>query len=239
AGAATAEENENAPGFRFLELITGLFVGLLIISNLASTRIIAFGPLVFDAGTLVFPLTYVIGDLLTEVYGFARARRIIWTAFFSLFAAFFCLYVAGLFPGASDPETDKAWHSVMGIAPRIAIASLAAFLAGEFANSVTLAKLKFRSPERGPAGRFVLSTLVGQGFDTTIFVFVAFAGVLEGSVLLAVLCSNYAYKVAMEIIILPLSVFLSKKLKKAERTEDRPGSFAGERAPGLNPFVWK
>jgi uncharacterized integral membrane protein (TIGR00697 family) len=219
--------------FRYLELITGVFVGLLIISNLASTRIITFGPLTFDAGTLTFPLTYIIGDLLTETYGFARSRRIIWIAFLSLFLAFICLFIVSLFPAAPDYKDDAAWKAVMGMAPRIALASLLAFLVGEFANSMTLSKLKSRSPGKSPAMRFIVSTLAGQALDTLFFVGVAFLFVLPGKVLIALVYSNYLFKVGAEIILLPLSLYLCRKLKGAEKTD------AVDKNIALNPFAWK
>ncbi|MDR2459886.1 MAG: queuosine precursor transporter [Deltaproteobacteria bacterium] len=218
--------------FRFLDLITGLFAGLLIVSNLASTRIVDFGPLTFDAGTVIFPVTYIIGDLLTEVYGYARSRRIIWIAFFTLFLAFLCLYLVSLIP-AKDPSQDAAWQAVMGLTPRICLASLIAFAAGEFSNAIVLTRMKQKFPEKGLAIRFLGSTLVGQVLDTLIFVTIAFLGVLPKGTLIALIYSNYIYKVAMEVTLLPFTVYLAKMLKSKEKKVEPNETLS------LNPFVWR
>jgi uncharacterized integral membrane protein (TIGR00697 family) len=217
---------------RYLEPIAGLFAGFLLISNLASTRLIQVGVLQFDAGTLMFPLTYIFGDLLTEVYGFAKSRKIIWTGFITLALATLLLYITSLFPAAPGWENDQAWHAVMGLVPRVALASFAAYLVGEFANSITLAKMKAKRPDQGPAKRFVVSTLVGQFFDTILFCCVAFLGVIDFELWLKLLGSNYVFKVGVEIILLPITVFVVRLLKKTE------GLDPVDREISLSPFRW-
>jgi uncharacterized integral membrane protein (TIGR00697 family) len=228
-----AAEKEAAAGeTRWLELITGLFAGFLIISNLASTRIIQLGVLEFDAGTLMFPLTYIFGDLLTEVYGYARSRRVIWTGFITLFLATVLLYAASLFPAAPGWPDDEAWQKIMGLVPRLALGSLIAYLAGEFANSITLAKMKARCPKKGPAWRFIASTLVGQLLDTAIFASIAFLGVLEMKLWWTLVISNYVFKTLVEIILLPVTLAVVRKVKKSE------GLDAVDLHVSFNPFQW-
>jgi uncharacterized integral membrane protein (TIGR00697 family) len=218
---------------RYLELITGLFAGFILISNLASTRIVKVGFLEFDAGTLMFPFTYIFGDVLTEVYGFAKSRKVIWTGFLTLFLATVLLWVASLFPAAPGWEGDAAWLTVMGLVPRLAIASLIAYLIGEFANSITLAKMKAKRPNKGPAFRFIASTLVGQFFDTILFASVAFLGVLDSGLWWKLVGSNYLFKVGVEIILLPLTILVVRKIKKTE------GLDAVDREISFNPFSWR
>jgi uncharacterized integral membrane protein (TIGR00697 family) len=218
---------------RYLELITGLFAGFLLISNLASTRIIQVGFLSFDAGTLIFPLTYIFGDLLTEVYGFQKSRKVIWTGFLTLFLATILLHVTSLFPASPEWEGDSSWQAVMGLVPRLALGSLLAYLIGEFANSMTLAKMKAKAPHKGPALRFVVSTLVGQFFDTFIFALIAFLGVLESGLWWKLVGSNYLFKVGVEIILLPLTILIVRRLKKSE------GLDPVDKNISLNPFKFK
>ncbi|MDR2142485.1 MAG: queuosine precursor transporter [Deltaproteobacteria bacterium] len=213
-------------------MITGLFAAFLLISNLASTRVVKIGILEFDAGTLLFPLTYIFGDLLTEVYGFAKARRVIWTGFGALFLATLFLYLASLPPPAPGWDGDPAWQSVMGLVPRLALASLVAYLIGEFANSITLAKMKAKAPQKGPAARFVVSTLVGQFFDTLIFASVAFLGVLGPNLWWTLVGSNFLFKVGVEILLLPLTLAVVRRVKKTE------GLDPIDREISYNPFQW-
>lgn len=240
-------------GPRFLELITGLFAGLLIVSNVCSNRLITLGPLEFDAGTLMFPLTYIFGDILTEVYGFARSRRVIWTGFLALFLATLCIWLASLFPAPAGWDGAAAWDRALALTPRIALGSMCAYLAGEFVNSAALSRMKSRllartagegasgggssggsgSSSSGMGRRFLLSTVVGQLADTLIFAFIAFAGVLDGRLFLVLIVSNYVYKVGFEIVLLPLTVHVVGKIKTAE------GLDVSDQGVSLNPFGWK
>ncbi|MDR3135107.1 MAG: queuosine precursor transporter [Deltaproteobacteria bacterium] len=222
-------EQPNQPQPKYLAQVTGLFTGILIISNICSNRLVVVGPLEFDAGTLMFPLTYIFGDLLTEVYGFRRSRPVIFTGFFALFVCAGCLYLASLFPAPDGYEASRAWDKAMSLTPRIVIASLVAYLFGELSNSLTLAKLKAKSA-RGPATRFIASTLVGQSLDTAIFASIAFLGILDRRLWLTLVVSNLVYKVGFEIVLLPLTIFCCQRLKKAE------GIDAIERNLSLNPF---
>jgi uncharacterized integral membrane protein (TIGR00697 family) len=201
---------------RYLELVAGLFTGLLIISNVCSNRLVALGPLEFDAGTLMFPLTYIFGDLLTEVYGFKKSRRVIWTGFLALALLALCLKISSSLPAPSGWEGAELFDAAMALTPRLALGSLAAYLIGELANALILAKMRAKKPEAGPAGRFILSTLAGQALDTLIFALIAFWGVLDSRLWLALVVSNYVYKVGLEVLLLPLTLKITKSLRKAE-----------------------
>jgi uncharacterized integral membrane protein (TIGR00697 family) len=193
---------------------------------------VELGPLAFDGGTLVFPLTYVLGDLMTEVYGYARARAVIWTAFLCLGLAFLCLGLTSLLPAPEGWQGAEAWNAVMTLSPRLAAASLLAFLTGSLVNAATLSRLKTRSPGKPPLGRFVLSSLAGEAADTLIFAAVAFLGILDGGLWLALVASNFVYKTGFEIALLPLTLWLARKAKKAE------GRDPVDSGVSLSPFPW-
>ena len=219
--------------FKYLDLITALFATLLIVSNYASTRIIDFGgTLSFDAGTLMFPLTYIFNDLLTEVYGYERSRRVIWIGFLALLIAALSMGLAGLFPPAEGWDGAAAWDSVMGFVPRIALASLAAYFVGEFVNSVVLAKLKLRTGGRFLGFRFIASTAVGQVFDTLIFASIAFIGLLDWNLWWTLVISNYVFKVGLEVVFLPLTTLVVKIFKRLENSD------VYDRRTNFTPFRW-
>jgi uncharacterized integral membrane protein (TIGR00697 family) len=213
---------------KHLEIVAGLFTGLLIISNVCSNRLVALGPLEFDAGTLMFPLTYVFGDLLTEVYGFQRSRRVIWTGFLALALLAACQGLSSALPAPASWDGAEAFDRAMALTPRLALASLSAYLAGEFTNSVILARMKAARPAAGPAGRFALSTMAGQLVDTCAFASIAFLGVLDRRLWLTLLAANYVWKVGLELILMPATVRAAAALKRAEGLDpvDDPGSLS-------------
>jgi uncharacterized integral membrane protein (TIGR00697 family) len=212
--------------YRYLDFITAAFVAVLIISNVASSKIVNLGPFQFDGGTLLFPLAYIFGDVLTEVYGYKRSRRVIWTGFFWLFIAALSLGIVGALPPSSE-----AYNAVLGQTPRIVLASLIAYFAGEFSNSFVLAKMKLASSGRFLWMRTIGSTLVGEGIDTLIFALVAFAGVLPNDVLLTLIVSNYIFKCGVEALFTPITYQVVGFLKRAENEDyfDRNTDF--------NPFA--
>lgn len=219
--------------YKYLDLITALFATLLIVSNYASTRIIDFaGGLSFDAGTLMFPLTYIFNDLLTEVYGYKRSRRVIWIGFLALLIAALSMALVGLFPPAEGWDQDAAWLSIMGVVPRIVIASLAAYFVGEFVNSVVLAKLKVKTEGRWLGLRLIGSTAVGQVFDTLIFASIAFIGVLDWNLWWTIVISNYIFKVGLELIFLPITALVVRQFKKIENSD------VYDRETPFSPFQW-
>ena len=217
--------------YRYIDLVMAAFVAVLLISNIASTKIVALGPLSFDGGTLLFPLAYIFGDILTEVYGYRRSRRVIWTGFFWLVMTALVLAIVDWLPPAADWSAQDAFHAILGQTPRIVAASLLAYFAGEFSNSFVLAKMKLATEGRWLWARTIGSTLVGEGVDTVVFVLVAFLGVLPNELVWAVLVSNYVFKVGVEVVFTPVTYAVVNFLKRAEREDyyDRDTDF--------NPFA--
>ncbi|WP_456448005.1 queuosine precursor transporter [Deinococcota bacterium DY0809b] len=208
--------------YRYLDLITAAFVAVLIISNVAATKVVVLGPFTFDGGTLLFPLAYIFGDVLTEVYGYARSRRVIWTGFALLALASLTFSAVAALPALADPEVApfaRAFDLLFGLVPRIVLGSLLAYWAGEFANSYVLARMKVRSRGRFFGARALGSTLVGQAVDTGLFLLVAFAGLYPPYVLGLMFASNYVFKVGVEVVLLPLTYAVVGALKRAENED--------------------
>lgn len=205
--------------FKYLEFITAAFTVVLILSNIASTKISTVFGFSFDGGLVLFPLAYIFGDILTEVYGYARARRVIWTGFAMNILMVLVFWVVGALPAAADWPLQEAYMSILGVVPRIVAASLAAYLCGEFINSYVLAKLKVKMAGKKFWMRALSSTVVGQLFDTTIFTLIAFAGILPWSLLWSIWLTNYVVKIAVEIILLPFTYRAVAFLKKKEAVD--------------------
>lgn len=205
--------------FRHLDVITAAFVAVLLISNVASTKIVDLGPFTFDGGTLLFPLSYIFGDILTEVYGYARARRVIWLGFLSAGLMAGTLALVGALPPARGWTSQEAFDAVLGQTPRIILGSLVGYWAGEFSNSVILATMKVATRGRWLWTRTVGSTLVGQALDSVVFLLVAFGGTLPLPTLTAVLLSNYVFKCSVEILFTPATYAVVRFLKRSESTD--------------------
>jgi uncharacterized integral membrane protein (TIGR00697 family) len=217
--------------YRYLDFITSAFVAVLIISNIASTKILDLKWFTFDGGTILFPLAYIFGDVLTEVYGYARSRRVIWTGFFWLLVAAGVFYLVDRLPAASDYTMQSSFHAILGQTQRIVAGSLAAFLAGEFVNSVILAKMKVRTQGKALWSRTITSTLFGEAVDTAIFLTIAFGGVLTNATLWDVFKSNYVFKVGVEVVFTPVTYLVVRYLKRAEHSD------VYDRGTDFNPFV--
>lgn len=200
----------------YYDIILGLFVAVLLISNVASTKIVELGPFAFDGGTLLFPLTYILCNILTEVYGYRKARKVIWVGFFSAAMMASVLLIVGALPPAEGWEHQESYEKILGLTPRIVVASLTAYFVGEFVNSVTLAKLKVWTRGRYLWLRTIGSTIIGQGLDTLIFITVAFAGVLPASLVMTVFVSNYVFKVLFEVAATPCTYAVVGFLKRRE-----------------------
>lgn len=200
----------------YLAIITGLFVAVLCISNVASTKIVQVGPFSFDGGTLLFPLSYIFGDILTEVYGYRQSRRVIWTGFAALVLMALTFTVVGKLPPAAGWELQPSYEDILLATPRIIIASLIAYFAGEFLNSAILSRMKVVTQGRRLWMRTICSTLAGELVDTAAFVIIAFYGVLPGGLLLAVMVSNYVFKVGIEVLATPVTYFVTGLLKRLE-----------------------
>lgn len=218
--------------YRYLDFITALFVVVLIVSNIASTKVVLLGPFTFDGGTILFPLAYIFGDVLTEVYGYKRSRRVIWTGFFLLMLATLTFGIVNALPTPPDQQsTAQAFSAILGLVPRIVLASLVAYWVGEFVNSYVLAKLKIATQGRWLWTRTLGSTLIGQGLDTGIFLLIAFYGVWDNTLLWTVFVSNYVFKVGVEALFTPVTYAVVGFLKRSEHEDyyDRDTDF--------NPFA--
>lgn len=205
--------------FRYFEVIMAVFVAVLLISNIASTKITQIGIFTLDGGTLLFPLTYIFGDVLTEVYGFRRARKVIWTGFACALLMSLTLAVVGYLPAASGFENQDAYMKILGQAPRIVLASLIAYFFGEFSNSFILAKLKVKMQGKWLWVRTIGSTLIGELLDSVIFVTIAFYGVLPNELVLSLIVFNYIFKTSIEILFTPATYAIIKFLKRHEKED--------------------
>jgi uncharacterized integral membrane protein (TIGR00697 family) len=206
-------------GYRYFDLITALFVAVLLISNVASSKILKLGPFTFDGGTLLFPVSYIFGDILTEVYGYRRSRRVIWTGFACAGLMAGVLALVGALPPAEGWQHQNAYEVILGTTPRIVLGSLIAYFAGEFSNSYTLAKMKILTQGRWLWTRTIGSTLVGEAVDTILFVTIAFAGTLPWPLFWSIIISNYVFKVGLEAVMTPVTYQVTGFLKQAEQED--------------------
>jgi len=202
--------------YQYLGEISVFFVAVLLISNVAAAKIVQIGWLSFDGGTLLFPLSYIFGDILTEVYGYKRSRKVIWLGFFCAFVMSAIFLIVGLLPASPEWGGQDAYNMILGFVPRIVGASLIAYLAGEFCNSYILAKMKIATSGRWLWTRTIGSTLVGQLVDSAIFVTIAFAGIFSTGLLFTMIISNYLFKTAIEILFTPVTYKTVTWLKKKE-----------------------
>jgi uncharacterized integral membrane protein (TIGR00697 family) len=205
--------------YNYVDIITGLFVAVLLISNIASTKIVQIWKFTFDGGTILFPLSYIFGDILTEVYGFRTGRRVIWIGFFSALLMSVTFGLVGLIKPAPGWEYQQAWMQILGQTPRIVAASLIAYFAGEFSNSIVLAKMKILTKGKFLWTRTIGSTLAGEGIDTVLFVLIAFSGLYNWKTVGLIVASNYIFKVGMEVILTPATYGIVKILKKREHVD--------------------
>lgn len=208
-----------AKSFKHLDTIAAFFVAVLLISNIASTKIVDLGVFTFDGGTLLFPLSYIFGDILTEVYGYARSRKVIWLGFICAALMSVTLTIVGALPPAAEWGYQEAYEQILGLTPRIIVASLIAYFAGEFSNSYTLAKLKVLTQGKWLWTRTVSSTLIGQILDTALFILIAFTGVVPNSLLLPLIVSNYLFKCGVEILLTPVTYWFTSWLKQQEQED--------------------
>jgi len=230
--------------YKHFDTIMAFFVAVLITSNIASSaKIVDWGvslfniPLAFDAGTLLFPISYVFGDILTEVYGYKRSRRVIWTGFFALILTSLTLWLIGIMPGESTWQTYAGAHAYQAIlggmsTGGIVVASLSGYWLGEFFNSFVLAKMKILTNGRWLWTRTIGSTLVGEAIDSVIFVAIASAfGIFPWSLFVTLAFTNYLFKVGIEALMTPITYLVVGKLKQVENEDyfDRETNF--------NPFA--
>jgi len=226
------EKSTPAPenrAYRFYDLVMALFVTVLITSNIASSaKIIDWGfsifsvPMAFDAGTLLFPISYIFGDVLTEVYGFKRSRRVIWTGFGALVLCAISLSIIRALPGEAAWQGyagQDAFDAILGGMSSFGIvaASLVAFLIGSYSNSVIMAVMKVATSGRHLWARTIASTLVGEGVDSLIFVLVStLSGIFPWEIFTSLVLTNYFFKVSIEAIFTPVTYWVVNTLKKEE-----------------------
>lgn len=212
--------------WRFL-VLAGLFVTCLLTANVIATKLIVIGGLVLPAGVVVFPISYIVGDVLTEVYGYAAARRVIWLGFACNVVMVAAIWVAGELPPAPVWRGQSAYAEVFAQTPRILVASFLAYLVGEFANSLVLAKMKIATHGRWLWTRTVGSTIVGQGLDSLVFVVLAFAGFVPTAALPGIVLAQWLVKVAYEAAATPLTYLVVGWLKSREQMDvyDRDTDF--------------
>jgi len=205
--------------FRYLDVLITAFVVILLVSNLVAQKIIRIGPLSVSGGLVLFPITYIFGDIFTEVYGYAASRRAIWLGFCgtALMYGVGALIIA--LPADPSFHNQQAFITVFGFLPRLLAASLIAFWAGEFANSYTMARMKLLTHGRWLWTRTVGSTVVGQAVDTTIVVVLTFAGNYPASTLARLILTSYCMKVAYEILATPLTYLVVNFLKRTENSD--------------------
>jgi uncharacterized integral membrane protein (TIGR00697 family) len=199
--------------------IASVFVTCLITANIIAVKLISpFGFLV-PAGIIVFPLSYLFGDVLTEVYGYGAARRVIWLGFACNLLAVIAFYLGGLAPAAPFWHQQAAYDTILGFTPRLLLASFTAYLVGEFANSFVLAKLKIATKGRWLWTRTIGSTLIGEGLDTLIFISIAFWGIIPSQLLLTAILTQWMFKVLYEVVATPFTYLVVGFLKQRENLD--------------------
>lgn len=226
--------------FRFYDLLISVFVVVLLISNLVGQKICAFGAARVSGAQLLFPITYIFGDVFTEVYGYAASRRAIWLGFFASALMAVMGEISVLLPPAPEWPNQAAFATVFHQVPRLVIASLIAFWCGEFANSFVMAKMKILTGGRMLWTRTVGSTVVGQAVDTVVVMVVAFAGTVSLSVIGRVIISGYLFKVIYEVLATPLTYVVVNALKRAEGMDpfDYGTKFSPFATGGVTEEVW-
>ena len=208
--------------------IVALYVTSLITANTVAVKVLEFGPWVTDAGLITFPIAYIVGDILTEVYGYAAARRVIWLGFLCNLIAVGTFQLAGILPAEATWENQAAYETIFASTPRILFASFCAYLIGEFANAFVLARMKVLTDGRWLWTRTIGSTIVGQGLDSVVFVLIAFGGVFPGAVVQDMIVTNWVLKTAYEALMTPITYLVVNKLKQVEGIDvyDRDTDFS-------------
>jgi len=199
-----------------LDAVAMLFVAVLLISNTIAVKVITIGPFDIAAGIICFPIAYVFGDVLTEVYGYAKTRRIIWFGFACLALMSVMYGIAVQLPPAGFWTNQEGFSSTLGFAPRIACASFAAYIVGSFANSVVMSWMKLKTGGRYLWMRTIGSTIVGEGIDSIIFNVAAWAFIFSWTEIMALIVSGFLLKTAYEVIATPLTYLIVGALKKVE-----------------------
>lgn len=215
---------------KYLIYIAVLFVATLMVSNTTAGKLVALGPFVVSGAIIIFPISYIFGDVLTEVYGYKASRKVVWSGFAALIFMSLSYWLVQALPAASFWDGQEAYAKILGSVPRITIASMIAYFCGEFANSYVLSRMKVWMEGRQLWARTIGSTIIGEAVDSVVFFSIAFVGVLTSSALLTVIVSSYILKVAYEVIATPFTYKVVAWLKRKEGVDmyDRDISY--------NPF---
>ncbi len=211
-------------------IVAAIFVTCLITANITAVKLVSLWGFILPAGVIVFPLSYIAGDVLTEVYGFQRAREVIWLGFFCNLIAVLAIWLGGILPAAPVWEAQGAYDRILGYTPRLLFASFLAYLMGEFANSMVLSRMKVATGGRWLWSRTIGSTLVGQGLDSLVFVTVAFFGTVPPSVIVSAAVAQWIFKSLYETAATPLTYLIVNNLKRTE------GVDVYDRDVSLNPL---
>jgi queuosine precursor transporter len=208
-------------------VVVAIFITCLITANITAVKLVSIFGLVLPAGVIVFPVSYIVGDVLTEVYGFHTARRVIWLGFVCNLIAVLAIWLGGVMPAAPFWKAQEAYDTILGYTPRLLVASFLAYLIGEFANSIVLAKMKVATNGRWLWSRTIGSTLVGQGLDSLVFVLVAFFGNIPLTGLIAAIIAQWLFKSLYEAAVTPLTYLVVNALKRREGVDvyDRDTDF--------------
>lgn len=201
---------------KLFAVITGMFVGVLILSNILAVKMVQIGSFIFDGGTLLFPLSYIFGDVLTEVYGYKASRKVIWTGFIMLIIMALNIFIIGILPSEPSWTFQNDFNNILTPVPRIVIASIIGYFIGEYSNSVILSKMKILTKGRWLWTRTIGSTIVGEFLDSIIFVLIAFLGLYEFKILIIMAISNYVFKTIIEICFTPITYKVVNFVKKVE-----------------------
>jgi uncharacterized integral membrane protein (TIGR00697 family) len=215
----------------FFVAVVALFVTCLVISNVIAVKLAMVQGLVLPAGIIIFPVSYLLADVLTEVYGYRAARRVLWLGFFCNLLAVAAIWIGGLLPAAPFWAGQAAYDQILGATPRILLASFAAYLVGEFANTMIMSKLKVAMAGRHLWARAIASTLVGQGLDSIVFIAIAFSGMMPLPILLGAIVTQWLIKSAYEALATPLTYAMVGFLKRRE------GIDTYDRGISFNPFA--
>ena len=201
---------------KYFLYIAILFVAILMISNTVATKLFQLGPFFFTGAIMIFPISYIFSDILTEVYGYRASRKIIWAGFASIIVMSIVYYLVQLLPPAPFWPNQQAYEVILGLVPRIVLGSIVGYFAGEFSNSYVLSKLKIWTKGKHLWARTISSTIIGEGVDTILFGTIAFAGTIPWNNLILVIISGYIAKVLIEILFTPITYIIVKKLKHLE-----------------------
>jgi queuosine precursor transporter len=197
-------------------VVTAVFVTSLITANIIAVKLVGIAGLVFPAAVIIFPVSYIIGDVLTEVYGFHRARFVIWLGFLCNLSSVIVIWIAQILPSASFWYGQAAYEQILGYTPRLLLASFVAYLFGEFANSIVLSKMKIATNGRWLWTRTIGSTMIGQGLDSLVFISIAFFGTIPLSALISIVITQWLMKSFYEVVVTPLTYIAVNFLKREE-----------------------